>query len=492
MNHKIVINNIGKLIRLEGMLLMFPTLIGVFLHEKEFLALAVTAGTSIIVGTILANIKPKNNRIRAKEGFVITALVWLIFSIIGAIPFYATGNIKSFTDAIFETASGFTTTGASILRDVEAMPKCLLFWRSFTHWIGGMGILVFMLAFASSSADEMNIMRAESPGPSVEKMVPKVKETAIMLYAIYTVMTVTLIIALIIAGMPIFDSVCHAFGTAGTGGFGVKGDSIAGYNTACQIIITVGMMLFGVNFSFYYLIIMKKFKDLIHSEEVITYFAIYFVASILVTMGTLVGFLPGSIYGDTSIVGFDNVGEAVLHSFFQVASVMTTTGFATKDFNLWGTMPKAVMVLVMFVGACAGSTGGGVKVSRIIIYFKEVMRELQSYIHPSSVKSIRLDGKVVSKDTIRTTNVFLMAYIFIFVGSLVIVCFDGFDLVTSFTAVTATINNIGPGLGIVGPTGNFADFSILAKWVFIFDMIAGRLEIFPVLIMLSIKTWRRK
>ena len=488
MNHRIVLNNIGKLIRLEGMLLILPTLIGVFLQEKEFLALAVTAGSSIIVGTLLSSIKPKNTRIRAKEGFVITALVWLIFSIIGAIPFYASGNIESFTDAIFETASGFTTTGASILRDVEALPKCLLFWRSFTHWIGGMGILVFMLAFASSSADEMNIMRAESPGPSVEKMVPKVKETAIILYGIYTVMTIILIIALIIAGMPVFDSVCHAFGTAGTGGFGVKGDSIASYNKVCQGIITVGMMMFGVNFNLYYLIIMKKFKDILHSEEVFTYIIIYLVASILVSIGTVNGFMHSGTY----YAGFNTVGEAVHHSFFQVASVMTTTGFATMDFNLWATMPKATMVLVMFIGACAGSTGGGIKVSRIIIYFKEVVRELQSYIHPSSVKSIRLDGKVVSKDTIRTTNVFLMAYIFIFVGSLVIVCFDGFDLVTSFTAVTATINNIGPGLGIVGPTGNFADFSILAKWVFIFDMIAGRLEIFPVLIMLSIKTWRRK
>lgn len=488
MNHRIVLNNIGKLIRLEGMLLILPTLIGVFLQEKEFLALAVTAGSSIIVGTLLSSIKTKNTRIRAKEGFVITALVWLIFSIIGAIPFYATGNIKSFTDAIFETASGFTTTGASILRDVEALPKCLLFWRSFTHWIGGMGILVFMMAFASSSADEMNIMRAESPGPSVEKMVPKVKETAIILYGIYTVMTIILIIALIIAGMPVFDSVCHALGTAGTGGFGIKGDSIASYNKVCQGIITVGMMMFGVNFNLYYLIIMKKFKDILHSEEVFTYIIIYFVASILVSIGTVNGFMHSGAY----YAGFHTIGEAVHHSFFQVASVMTTTGFATMDFNLWATMPKAIMVLVMFIGACAGSTGGGIKVSRIIIYFKEVVRELQSYIHPSSVKSIRLDGKVVSKDTIRTTNVFLMAYIFIFVGSLVIVCFDGFDLVTSFTAVTATINNIGPGLGIVGPTGNFADFSILAKWVFIFDMIAGRLEIFPVLIMLSIKTWRRK
>lgn len=351
-----------------------------------------------------------------------------------------------------------------------------------------MGILVFMLAFVPSSADEMNIMKAESPGPSVEKIVPKVKETAFTLYAIYTVMTLILIIALICARMPVFDSICLAFGTAGTGGFGVKGDSIASYNTACQVILTVGMILFGCNFNIYYLIWIKKFKDLIHAEEVISYLVIYFGATALVSLGTINGLLHSGRY----YAGFNSVASAIHHSAFQVASVMTTTGFATTDFNLWATLPKAVMVLVMFIGACAGSTGGGIKVSRILLYFKQVVRELQSYIHPSSVRSIRLDGKVVSKDTLRTTNVYLMAYIFIFVGSFIVVCFDGFDLVTSFTAVTATINNIGPGLGMVGPTGNFASFGLISKWVFIFDMIAGRLELFPVLIMLSLGTWRRK
>ena len=488
MNHRIIINIIGKLIQLEGVFLLFPALIGVCLQEKEFVMLAFTAGASIVAGTALRAIPTKHNRIRAKEGFVITALAWLIFSIIGALPFWLSRAIPSLTDAIFETASGFTTTGASILTDVEALPKCLLFWRSFTHWIGGMGILVFMLAFVPSSADEMNIMKAESPGPSVEKIVPRVKETAFTLYAIYTVMTVILIIALIIAGMPIFDSVCHAFGTAGTGGFGIKCDSIASYNTACQVILTIGMIMFGCNFNVYYLILMKKFKDLIHAEEVISYLVIYFVATALVSVGTINGLLHSGRY----YAGFNSVASAIHHSAFQVASVMTTTGFATTDFNMWASLPKAVMVLVMFIGACAGSTGGGIKVSRILLYFKQVVRELQSYIHPSSVRSIRLDGKVVSKDTLRTTNVFLMAYIFIFVASLIVVCFDGFDLVTSFTAVTATINNIGPGLGMVGPTGNFANFGLISKWVFIFDMIAGRLEIFPVLIMLSLATWRRK
>ena len=476
MNHKIIINIIGKLIQLEGVLLLLPCVIGACMMEKEFFMLAVTAIGSIFIGTILRLKKPSNERIRAKEGFVITALTWLIFSVIGALPFFLTGAIPDLTDAIFETASGFTTTGASILTDVEAMPKCLLFWRSFTHWIGGMGILVFMIAFVPSSADEMNIMRAESPGPSVEKMVPKVRETAFILYSIYTVMTVALIAALIIAGMPVFDSVCISFGTAGTGGFGVRGDSLASYGPVCQNIVTVGMLLFGVNFNAYYLMLMKKFKSLLHAEEVIAYFVIFAVSTALVAYGSFSG----------------SVGNAVHHGAFQVASIMTTTGFSTVDFDKWADLPKGILVLIMFSGACAGSTGGGIKVSRILLYFKQVIRELQSFIHPSSVRSIRLDGKVVGKDVIRTTNVFLMAYILIFTLSFIIVSFNGFDLVSSFTGVAATINNIGPGLGSVGPAASFAEFNSLSKWVFIFDMIAGRLEIFPVLIMFSLSTWRKK
>ena len=445
-------------------------------REKETLVLAITAVASIFIGGLLQLVKASNNRIRAKEGFVITAITWMVYSLIGAIPFFASGAIPSLTDAVFETASGFTTTGASILINVEAMPNCLLLWRSFTHWIGGMGILVFMLAFVPSGADEMNILKAESPGPSVEKMVPKVKETAFTLYAIYTAMTLVLIIALVIAGMPIFDSICHAFGTAGTGGFGVHGDSIGGYSSACQNIITIGMVMFGANFNVYYLIIMRKYKSILHSEEVITYLVIFFIASFMVTFGTYSG----------------NFGNAFHHAAFQVASVMTTTGYATVDFGTWNNMPKGVLVLVMFIGACAGSTGGGIKVSRLILYFKQVKRELQSFIHPSSVKSIRLDGKVVNKETIRIANVFLMAYVMVFVASFLVVSLDEFDLITTFTSVAATLNNIGPGLGAVGPSGNFAGYSDPSKWVLIFDMIAGRLEIFPVLIVFSIGTWRKK
>ena len=476
MNNRIILKMLGKLIQLEGILLILPTMLGLYFSEKSFIYLAVTAGGSIILGSLIRLIPTKNSRIRAKEGFVITALAWLVFSAIGAIPFCISGYIPSFTDAMFETSSGFTTTGASILPNVEILPRCLLFWRSFTHWIGGMGILVFMLIFVQSSADEMNIMKAESPGPSVEKMVPKVRETALTLYAIYTTMTIILIIALIIAGMPAFDSACISFGTAGTGGFGVKADSIASYNSTCQTIITIGMVMFGINFNAYFLILIRKFKCLFKLEEVIVYLSIFFIASIIVTLGTVGESFGGSFH----------------HASFQVASIMTTTGFATVDFNLWTTMPKGILVLVMFIGACAGSTGGGLKVSRVILYFKQVVREIQSYIHPSSVRNIRLDGKSVNRDTLRTTNVFLMAYIFIFVTSFFIISFDGFDLTTTFTSVAATINNIGPGLELVGPTGHYADYSILSKWVLIFDMIAGRLELFPVLIMFSISTWRKK
>lgn len=476
MNNRIILKMLGKLIQLEGILLFLPTLLGLLYSEKSFLYLAVTAGGSIIVGSLISLIPVKNTRIRAKEGFVITALAWIVFSAIGAIPFFISGYIPSFTDAMFETSSGFTTTGASILPNVELLPKCLLFWRSFTHWIGGMGILVFMLIFVQSSADEMNIMKAESPGPSVEKMVPKVRETALTLYGIYTTMTIILIIALIIAGMPAFDSACISFGTAGTGGFGVKADSIASYNHACQTIITIGMVMFGINFNVYFMILIRKFKGLLKSEEVIVYLLIFFIASLAVTIGTL----------------GDSFSESFHHSSFQVASIMTTTGFATKDFNLWATLPKGILVLIMFSGACAGSTGGGLKVSRVILYFKQVVREIQHYTHPSSVRTIRLDGKSVNKDTIRTTNVFLMAYVFIFITSFVIISIDGFDLTTSFTSVAATINNIGPGLELVGPVGHYAGYSLLSKWVLIFDMIAGRLELFPVLILFSLSTWRKK
>ena len=490
MNSKVIIHTIGKILKLEGFLFAIPIIFGVYYSEKATISLCIVAFLSIASGFLLSMIKPDKKAIRAREGMIITGLAWIILSIVGSLPFIISGAIPSFTDAVFETASGFTTTGASILTDLEAMPRCLLMWRSLTHWIGGMGILVFMIIFIPSSADEMNIMRAESPGPSVEKMVPKVRETALILYSIYFVMTVVLIIALVIAGMPLFDSICLSFGTAGTGGFGIHSDSIAGYSHACQNIITIGMVMFGVNFNLYFLIVMRKFKDIRHSEEVISYLVIYLVASILVTIGTFGGIV--NKLGWEGAESFSRLPEAIHHATFQVASVMTTTGYATTDFNVWAGMPKAVLVFIMFIGACAGSTGGGIKVSRWILYNKQIAHEIERLIHPNAVTKVRLDGKVVDDKTIRTANVYLMAFVFLFVLSLFIISFDGYDLVTTFTSVAATINNIGPGLGVVGPLGGFSEFSNLSKWVFIFDMIAGRLELFPILIIFSPYTWRRK
>ncbi len=468
----------GCIMQIVGLLMLIPTVVGVYYWDDGLLPLLGVATGAVLVGTLIRLRRPENTRIRAREGFVITAMVWVILSLVGALPFIISGEIPKFTDAVFETASGFTTTGASILTDVEAMSKSLLLWRSFTHWIGGMGVLVFLIVFLPSSADEMNLMKAESPGPSVDKLVPKASRTAFLLYAIYTTMTLVQMIILYILGMPKFDAICISFGTAGTGGFGVRGDSCAGYSPACQIVITVFMVLFGVNFKVYFLMIMKKWKDILKCEEVFWYLVIYGACVAMVCFGII------------SDIG--SLAVSLRTSTFQVASVMTTTGFATTDFNLWKSMPKAVMVSVMFCGACAGSTGGGMKVSRFVIWAKQVRREISKFVHPRSVKRVRLDGKSVEEDVIRSTNVYMMAYLFVFIGSFLLISMDGMDMTSSFTSVTATINNIGPGLGVVGPAGNFAGFSGLSKWVFVFDMIAGRLELFPMLVLISPGTWRKK
>ena len=478
MNYGKIVHILGSLLQVEGFLLALPLLVALLYGEKCWLTLGAVMIGAIVLGTLLRMKKTNRLQIHAKEGFVITALGWLLLSFVGALPFWISGEIPGFTDAFFESASGFTTTGASILTNVEAMSHGLLFWRSLTHWIGGMGVLVFILAVLPSNADDMNIMKAESPGPSVEKMLPKVRQTAKMLYAIYLGLTILNILLLMIFGMPVFDSFCLSFGAAGTGGFGVRNDSVASYSTSCQIIITIFMFLFGVNFKLYFLIIFRKFKDVLKSEEVLVYTIIYVVA---------VGFVT---FGIVSDVG--NFGTALKESAFQVSSIMTTTGYATTDFNLWGSMPKGILVMIMFIGACAGSTGGGMKVSRWILWFKQLKSELSHFLHPRSVKKIRLEGKVVDQETLRTTNVYMMAYLLVFAVSLFLISFDGFDLESSFTAVAATQNNIGPGLGVVGPTGGYSSFSILSKWVMIFDMIAGRLELFPMLILFAPSTWKRK
>ena len=407
------------------------------------------------------------------------ALGWIVMSIMGCLPFVFSGEIPFFFDALFEIISGFTTTGASILTDVEALSKCMLFWRSFSHWVGGMGVLVFILAILPLAGGEHNLqlMKAESPGPSVSKLVPRLRETAMMLYKIYLGMTVLMIVILAVSGMPLFDTLCLTFGTAGTGGFGVLNSSAAGYTTFQQAVITVFMMLFGVNFSFYFLLLYKKAKDAFSMEEVRWYFVIYFGAVLLITVN-----LAGQA---------GSVLEHFHHAAFQAASIMTTTGFSTVDFNLWPQLSKAVLLLLMFIGACAGSTGGGMKVSRIVVYMKSIKREMAALIHPRSVKVMKLEGKAVDSAMLRSIFSFLSAYLVIFVVSLLIVTLDGFDLETNFSAVAATFNNIGPGLGGVGPTSNFAGYSVLSKLVLSLDMLIGRLEIFPILLLFAPNTWKK-
>ena len=478
MNYQSIRYIIGWVIMITAGLLVFPCIVALIYGEKEgwiFLSCAVAAA---ILGKLISFKKPQNNQIYAKEGFVIVALSWVILSIIGAVPFYATGAIPSYVDALFETVSGFTTTGASILTEIESLPKSVLFWRSFSHWIGGMGVLVFMLAILPfSGGHNIHLMRAESPGPSVGKLVPRLKSTAKLLYYIYFILTLIELLLLLLFGMPLFDSVCTAFGTAGTGGFGIKNDSMAGYNVCIQNIVTIFMFLFGVNFTFYYMIIAKKWRDAFKMEEVRWYTAIFAGSVILITANV---FFAGGDF-------FVSLKDAA----FSVSSIMTTTGFATTDFNLWPTFSKILLVLLMFGGACAGSTGGGIKISRIMLYVKQAKNEIMQSIHTRSIYSVRMEGKPVRGKILQSANAFLIMYILIFAVSLVIVSFDDFGFTTSFTAITATINNIGPGLDMVGPMGNYVQFSDLSKIVMIIDMLVGRLEIFPMLLLVTPATWKK-
>lgn len=479
MNNKIVVYILGwVLIFLAGFMLL-PWFVSLIYREETGIYFLTTAILCFICGKIVTHKKPGKGNFYAKEGFVSVALSWIIMSVLGAVPLCVSGEIPHFVDALFEIVSGFTTTGASVVPNVEELSHTALFWRSFSHWIGGMGVLVFLMALLPLVGGEnMHLLRAESPGPIVSKLVPKMKKTAGILYIIYFCMTLLEILLLLLSGLPMFDSICMSLGTAGTGGFGLVADSAASYTSVQQVIITVFMMLFGVNFSFFYLLLLRKVKDAFKMEEVRWYFAIFTIASILITLNLT-----------------KNVSD-VLHNLnlatFQVATVMTTTGFATADFNLWPTFSKNILVLLMFVGACAGSTGGGMKVSRFIIYIKTAVKEVNHLIHPRSVKVVKMDDKAVSDETVHTTHVYLIVYFLIFVASMFLLCLDKYDLVTNFTAVTATINNIGPGLEVVGPMGGYGGFSVLSKLVMIFDMLVGRLEIFPLLVLFAPSVWWRK
>lgn len=476
MNGSIIRKILGYVLILEGILLLLPCIVGVIYGEKEYKVYLVCALVTFVIGALVAVKKTKNNVFYLKEGCTATALSWIVLSVFGAVPFVLTGEIPHFADAMFETVSGFTTTGASILNDVEALSHASLFWRSFTHWIGGMGVLVFLLAVVQmSGGSNMNLMRAESPGPSVGKLVPKMRYTARILYILYFVLTVLEIIFLVCGDMPLFDAITASLGTAGTGGFGIKADSMASYSTYIKWVITVFMALFGVNFNFYYFLILRQFGKAFKMEEVRAYFAVILCATAAICINTF------GIY--------NNFSETLTHSAFQVASIITTTGYSTVDFDMWPSFSKAVLVLLMFVGACAGSTGGGIKVSRFVVVIKSIKKEIQSYLHPKNIKKITLDGKAVEHETLRSTNVYFITFFMIFVVSMLIVCVEDYDLETNFTAVATTLNNIGPGLSLVGPSKNFSQFSDLSKYVFMFDMLAGRLELFPILLLFSPRLW---
>jgi len=476
MNRSMVRYVLGNVLKIEAALLLLPCVVALIYREYTWIYFLGIAIGSALVGFLMTIKKPADFVFYLKEGCVCTACSWILMSIVGALPFYLTGEIPSFTDALFETISGFTTTGASILSDIEALSYSMLMWRSFTHWIGGMGVLVFLLAIVPmSGGSNINLMRAESPGPSVGKLVPKMKYTAQILYIIYFALTLLEFICLVIAKMNVFEAACTAFGTAGTGGFGVLNDSFMSYNSLQQWIVTIFMILFGVNFNAYYLIIFGQGKKAFQMSEVKTYFGIILGAIVLIMLDTI------HIYG--------TFFEALTHTSFQVATIITTTGFSTTDFDTWGQTSRTILVLLMFVGACAGSTGGGIKVSRFVIAGKTFVKEIGSYIHPKSVKKISMDGKPVEHEVIRSVNVYLITFIFIYVLSLLLVSIEGNDLVTNFTAIAATINNIGPGLSLVGPTCNFGFFTPLSKYVLMFDMLAGRLELFPLLILLTPRTW---
>ena len=479
MNFSIVKRIIGYVLVFVAVLMVLPCIVAVIYQEREGWSFVITAVLCLLIGFLFMWKKPESRVFYVKEGFVAVALSWIIMSVMGSLPFLITGTITNPIDAVFETVSGFTTTGSSVLSDVEAVSKSVLFWRSFTHWIGGMGVLVFLLSLLhmTGGGSHINLMKAESPGPSVSKLVPTVQSTAKILYIIYLAMTVLEVVFLLIGKMPLFDALTITFGTAGTGGFGIKNDSMAGYSPYLQIVVTVFMILFGVNFSAYFLLLRRKVKQAFSMEEVRWYLLIILASIALITLSVR------DMYG--------SVGEAARHAAFQVGSIITTTGYASTDFNLWPEVPRTILVLLMFIGACAGSTGGGIKVSRLVILVKTIKKELHTFLHPRSLKKLKMDGHTLEHETVRATNVFLIAYVLIFSFSVLLVAFDGNDLITNFTAVASALNNIGPGLELVGPMGNFGLFSNGAKLVLIFDMLAGRLEIFPLLLLFVRDTWKK-
>ncbi|MDD4717440.1 MAG: TrkH family potassium uptake protein [Eubacteriales bacterium] len=482
MNFSIIKYFCGIVLRFEAGFMALSLVVS-FIYGEYDVALIFIGTIAVMLGIsfLLAFRKPADTSFYAKEGVVTVSVSWILLSLFGAMPFFLSGAIPSFIDSLFESVSGFTTTGASVLIDVEIVEKSLLFWRSFTHWIGGMGVLMFIMAILPmSKADPLHLMRAESPGPTTEKLVPKASETAKILYSIYIGLSLLEVILLLAGGMPLYDSVVHMFGTAGTGGFSMKNASIGAYDSVyLEVVVTVFMILFGVNFSAYFLLLARKFKRFLTFEELRVYLAI-----IIIAMAVIAFNITGTVY--------QSFGESLRHSSFQVASVMTTTGFSTDDFNQWPTFSRFLLLLLMFIGASAGSTGGGIKVSRFMIMAKALKREAMHILHPKAVQKIKLDKMPVSEDVIRGTAIFMVVFLWITAVSIVLVSLNGFDMDTSVSAVVACINNIGPGLGVVSPVGNYSGFSVFSKIVLSLNMLIGRLEIYPMLLLISPAVWHRK
>ena len=471
---------LGFIMRIEGLLLVLPLIVAMYYKEDTLLSFVITILLLFILGFLTSYKEPKNKVIYAKEGLVVVALSWLIMSIFGALPFYISGEIPVFIDALFESVSGFTTTGSSVVADIESMSNSLLFWRSFTQWIGGMGVLVFVLSIVPlAGGRSMYIMKAEMPGPTVDKLVPKTQETAEILYKIYIAMTLILIIFLVIGGMSLFDSILHAFGTAGTGGFGIKVNSVAYYNSAyIEIILTIFMILFGVNFNIYYLILTRNVARALKSEELRNYIIIIISSIIAIA----INLLPN----------YNNIFESLRYSAFQVSSIITTTGYVTTDFNLWPMFSKMVLFLLMFIGGCAGSTAGGLKISRLSIAVKSIKQYLKKTIHPRYVGTVRFEPKKLTSLTLRGVHIYISVYFIIFLISILLVSVDNLDFETTVSAVVTCLNTVAPGFSLVGPAGSFEAFSGFSKIVLSFDMLVGRLEIFPILMLFSPTIWKRK
>ena len=480
MNYRMIFYTTGKILQVNSLLLMLPAVVSLIYRESCVFSFLLAAVISVTVGFIISLIfKPKNHLIYAKEGFVIVSLTWILLSLIGALPFVLSGEIPFFFDAFFETVSGFTTTGASILTDIEKLSNGLLFWRSFTHWIGGMGVLVFVMAFIPNVSDRsIHLMRAEMPGPIVGKLVPRIRDTAKILYIIYIVLTLVEVVMLCAGGMSVFEGLLHSFGTAGTGGFGVKADSIGGYSPYIQWVIAIFMLIFGVNFNLYYLILIRRFRSAIKSSELWAYICIVLFS---------VSAISFNIYPM-----YKNIEEVLRQAAFQVSSIITTTGYATTDFNNWPVLSKGILMLLTISGGCAGSTAGGFKISRIVILFKMIRKEIRRLIHPHSVDTVKFEGKALDNQTLYGVGAYLAMYSICAVSIFLLLCIEPFDIETTLTAMLACFNNVGPGLGAVGPSSSFADFSAFSKLILSFAMLLGRLEIFPLIIALNPSTWKKR